>query len=186
MQATVPAGTLTYLLLCVPHVTVCYSGTFVSQFHGAGRRLSCARALSQSFWLMFVTVRRCCSTGGDAGSGVQSALFSLLTIFSPAAAECGLAVLTEQDGRRASGCISIGGKATLRLADAIGWTIPRRRRRRRRRALRHGVLAVPFREGGLPRARPMGRGPMGQARRTSPDSRLPVPIFIDFVANILA
>ncbi|MBR3086812.1 MAG: MATE family efflux transporter [Kiritimatiellae bacterium] len=56
MQAAVPAGTLTYLLLCVPHVTVCYSGTFVAQFHGAGRRLSCARALSQSFWLMFLTV----------------------------------------------------------------------------------------------------------------------------------
>lgn len=56
MQAAVPAGTLTYLLLCVPHVTVCYSGTFVAQFHGAGKRLSCARALSQSLWLMFVTV----------------------------------------------------------------------------------------------------------------------------------
>ena len=56
MQAAVPAGTLSYLLLCVLQVTICYSGTFVAQFHGAGRRLSCARALTQCFWLLFLTV----------------------------------------------------------------------------------------------------------------------------------
>ncbi len=56
MQAAVPAGTLSYLLLCVLQVTICYSGTFVAQFHGAGRRLDCARALTQCIWLMAVTV----------------------------------------------------------------------------------------------------------------------------------
>ncbi len=56
MQAAVPAGTLSYLLLCVLQVTICYSGTFVAQFHGAGRRLSCARAFTQSLWLLFLTV----------------------------------------------------------------------------------------------------------------------------------
>ncbi len=56
MQASVPAGTLSYLLLCVLQVTICYSGTFVAQFHGAGRRLSCARAFTQSLWLLFLTV----------------------------------------------------------------------------------------------------------------------------------
>lgn len=55
MQAAVPAGTLSYLLLCVMHVTVAYSGTFVAQYHGAGRRLSCARAFFQSFWLFPLT-----------------------------------------------------------------------------------------------------------------------------------
>ncbi len=52
MQASVPAGTLSFLLLCVLQVTISYSGTFVAQFHGAGKRLSCARALSQSLWLL--------------------------------------------------------------------------------------------------------------------------------------
>ena len=56
MQAAVPAGTLSYLLLCVLQVTICYSGTFVAQYHGAGRRVACARALTQSIWLMAVTV----------------------------------------------------------------------------------------------------------------------------------
>ena len=56
MQASVPAGVLSYLLLCVLQVTICYSGTFVAQFHGAGRRLDCARALTQCIWLMAVTV----------------------------------------------------------------------------------------------------------------------------------
>lgn len=56
MQAAVPGGTLSYLLLCVLQVTVCYSGTFVAQFHGAGRRLACARSLTQCVWLMAVTV----------------------------------------------------------------------------------------------------------------------------------
>ncbi len=56
MQAAVPAGTLSYLLLCVLQVTICYSGTFVAQFHGARRRLFCARAFTQSLWLLFLTV----------------------------------------------------------------------------------------------------------------------------------
>lgn len=55
MQASVPGGTLSYLFLCVMHVTVAYSGTFVAQFHGAGKRLSCARAFFQSFWLFPLT-----------------------------------------------------------------------------------------------------------------------------------
>lgn len=56
MQAAVPAGTLSFLLLCVLCVTIGYSGTFVAQFHGAGKRLSCARSLTQCFWLLSVTV----------------------------------------------------------------------------------------------------------------------------------
>ena len=60
MQAAVPAGTLSYLLLCVLQVTICYSGTFVAQFHGAGRRLSCARALAQCVWLMAATIPLTC------------------------------------------------------------------------------------------------------------------------------
>lgn len=56
MQASVPAGTLSYLFLCVLQVTVCYSGTFVAQFHGAGRRLASARAMTQGIWLMALTV----------------------------------------------------------------------------------------------------------------------------------
>lgn len=56
MQAAVPAGTLSFLLLCVLCVTIGYSGTFVAQYHGAGKRLMCARSLTQCFWLLIVTV----------------------------------------------------------------------------------------------------------------------------------
>lgn len=56
MQAAVPAGTLSFLLLSLLCVTIGYSGTFVAQFHGAGKRLSCARSLTQCFWLLSLTV----------------------------------------------------------------------------------------------------------------------------------
>ena len=56
MQAAVPSGTLSYLLLCVLHITISYSGTFVAQYHGAGKRLHCAKSLTQCFWLLFLTV----------------------------------------------------------------------------------------------------------------------------------
>ncbi len=55
-QAALPAGVLSFLLLCFMQATIGYSGTLVAQFHGAGRRLSCARSLSQSFWMLLVTV----------------------------------------------------------------------------------------------------------------------------------
>ncbi len=56
MLASVPAGTISYLLVCIMQVTVGYSGTFVAQFHGAGKRMSCARSLTQGIWLLLLTV----------------------------------------------------------------------------------------------------------------------------------
>lgn len=55
MQASVPAGTLSYLLLSLMHITVGYAGTFIAQYHGAKRPLLCARTLSQSYWLLLLT-----------------------------------------------------------------------------------------------------------------------------------
>ncbi len=56
MLAAVPAGTISYLLVCIMQVTIGYSGTFVAQYHGAGKRMACARALTQGLWLLFLTV----------------------------------------------------------------------------------------------------------------------------------
>lgn len=56
LKASLPAGLLGYLLLCIQQVTISYSGTFVAQFHGAGKIASCARTLAQSAWLTLFTI----------------------------------------------------------------------------------------------------------------------------------
>lgn len=55
-QASVPAGTLSFLLPCLMMMTVSYSGTFVAQYFGAGKRLQCAHAFMQGLWLLVVTI----------------------------------------------------------------------------------------------------------------------------------
>lgn len=56
LKASLPAGLLGYLLLCIQQVTISYSGTFVAQFHGAGKTASCARTLAQTVWLTVFTI----------------------------------------------------------------------------------------------------------------------------------
>lgn len=56
LQASTPAGALSYFFPCILHQTLGYVGTFVAQFHGAGKKLSAARALSQGMWLTLITI----------------------------------------------------------------------------------------------------------------------------------
>lgn len=51
LQAALPAGILSFTLLCVVFGTVGYAGTFVSQYFGAGDRDGCSRSLAQALYL---------------------------------------------------------------------------------------------------------------------------------------
>ncbi|MCK5785670.1 MAG: MATE family efflux transporter [Candidatus Sabulitectum sp.] len=51
LQASLPAGILSFTLLCVLYGTVSYSSTFVSQYFGAGDRQGCSRSLAQGLYL---------------------------------------------------------------------------------------------------------------------------------------
>ena len=51
LQASLPAGILSFTLLCILYGTVSYSSTFVSQFFGAGDRQGCSRSLAQGLYL---------------------------------------------------------------------------------------------------------------------------------------
>ncbi len=51
IQAVLPAGVMSFLIVGFFQAVVGYSGTFVAQFHGAGRPFGCARSLGQGVWL---------------------------------------------------------------------------------------------------------------------------------------
>jgi len=55
LQASLPAGILSFTLICIFYGTVSYSGTFVAQYYGAGDRAGCSRAFAQGLWLTIFT-----------------------------------------------------------------------------------------------------------------------------------
>lgn len=51
IQASLPAGALSWLFICLLVATAGYSGTFVAQFYGAGSKRDAAAAYGQGLWL---------------------------------------------------------------------------------------------------------------------------------------
>lgn len=51
IQAALPAGILSFTLICLFMSLAGYAGTFVSQYHGAGDAVGCSRATVQGVWL---------------------------------------------------------------------------------------------------------------------------------------
>jgi len=51
LQASLPAGILSFTILCIFYGTVSYSGTFVSQYFGAEDKEGCSRSLAQGLFL---------------------------------------------------------------------------------------------------------------------------------------
>ncbi len=56
LQAALPAGILSFTLLCVFYGTVSYSSTFVSQFYGGDDREGCSKSLAQGLFLAMASV----------------------------------------------------------------------------------------------------------------------------------
>ncbi|MEA3265537.1 MAG: MATE family efflux transporter [Candidatus Fermentibacteria bacterium] len=56
LQAALPAGVLSFTLLCILLGTVSYSSTFVSQYFGAGDREGCSKSLAQGLYLTMISV----------------------------------------------------------------------------------------------------------------------------------
>jgi multidrug resistance protein, MATE family len=55
IQAALPAGILSFTLICLFMAVAGYAGTFVAQYHGAGDRAGCSRATAQGLWLAFLS-----------------------------------------------------------------------------------------------------------------------------------
>ena len=55
IQAALPAGILSFTLICFFHALAGYSGTFVAQYHGAGQPEGCVRATAQGLWLSLLS-----------------------------------------------------------------------------------------------------------------------------------
>ena len=55
LQAALPAGILSFTLLCIFYGTVSYSGTFIAQYYGAGDKEGCSRSLAQGLFLTMLT-----------------------------------------------------------------------------------------------------------------------------------
>lgn len=51
IQAALPAGILSFTLICLFQALAGYAGTFVAQYHGANDASGCVRAASQGLWL---------------------------------------------------------------------------------------------------------------------------------------
>ena len=51
IQAALPAGILSFTLICFFHALAGYAGTFVAQYHGAGQPEGCVRATAQGIWM---------------------------------------------------------------------------------------------------------------------------------------
>lgn len=51
IQASLPAGVFSYMIVCFFQAVAGYSGTFVAQFYGAGRRAEMAKAFGQGMWI---------------------------------------------------------------------------------------------------------------------------------------
>ncbi len=56
IQAAMPAGLTAFMITAFLLAVVSYSGTFVAQYHGAGSRAACARAMGQGLWLSVLCV----------------------------------------------------------------------------------------------------------------------------------
>jgi len=56
IQASLPGGILSWLFVCLLVATAGYSGTFVSQFHGAGSKKDAAAAYGQGLWLAVAAI----------------------------------------------------------------------------------------------------------------------------------
>ncbi|MBR5592119.1 MAG: MATE family efflux transporter [Kiritimatiellae bacterium] len=56
IQAALPAGLMSFMVLAFLQNIVLYSGTFVAQFSGAGSRAACARATAQGLWLAILCI----------------------------------------------------------------------------------------------------------------------------------
>jgi MATE family multidrug resistance protein len=55
LQAALPAGILSFTLLCIFYGTAGYSSTFVSQYFGANDREGCSRSLAQGLFLTMLS-----------------------------------------------------------------------------------------------------------------------------------
>jgi len=55
LQAALPAGILSFTLLCIFYGTVSYSGTFVAQYFGAGDKEGCSKSLAQGLYLTMLS-----------------------------------------------------------------------------------------------------------------------------------
>ncbi len=55
LQAALPAGILSFALLCIFYGTVSYSATFVAQYSGAGDKDGCSRSLAQGLFLTMLS-----------------------------------------------------------------------------------------------------------------------------------
>lgn len=55
IQAALPAGILSFTLICFFHALAGYAGTFVAQYHGAGEPEGCVRATAQGIWLALLS-----------------------------------------------------------------------------------------------------------------------------------
>ena len=56
IQAALPAGILSFTMICGFQALAGYAGTFVAQYHGAGDRKGCVMATMQGIWLALVSV----------------------------------------------------------------------------------------------------------------------------------
>lgn len=55
LMAALPAGVLSYVLMCLFHHVAAYAGTFVAQYHGAKSPAGCLHATAQGLWLSLFT-----------------------------------------------------------------------------------------------------------------------------------
>ena len=55
IQAALPAGILSFTLICFFHALAGYAGTFVAQYHGAGKPDGCVHATGQGIWLALLS-----------------------------------------------------------------------------------------------------------------------------------
>ncbi len=56
LQAALPAGILSFTLLCIVFGTVSYSTTFVAQFFGSGNKEGCSKSLAQGLYLTLFSI----------------------------------------------------------------------------------------------------------------------------------
>lgn len=55
LRASLPAGIMAFTLTSFFQMLAGYAGTFVAQYHGAGRKTDCGRATGQGIWLGLLT-----------------------------------------------------------------------------------------------------------------------------------
>ncbi len=55
IRAALPAGILSFTMICGFYALAGYANTFVAQYHGAGDRAGCARSVAQATWLALLS-----------------------------------------------------------------------------------------------------------------------------------